>query len=84
MDCPGGTVEKNLPANSGDTYSSLAQEDPHDTEQLSACATTDEPASLDPVLSNKRSHHDEKPAYYPTSHDWRKPMHSKKDPAWPK
>ena len=33
---------------------------PHAAEQLSSCATTTEPMCLEPVLRNKRSHHNEK------------------------
>ena len=39
---PSGTVVKNLPANAGDTGSSLGPGRSH-TEQLSPCATTTEP-----------------------------------------
>ena len=54
---------------------SLVQEDPNAAEQLSPYATTTEPAlysrratttepaCLEPVLCNKRSHHNEKPAH---------------------
>ncbi|KAJ8790667.1 hypothetical protein J1605_021265 [Eschrichtius robustus] len=36
---------------------------PHAAEQLSPCATTAELLHLEPVLRNKRSHRNEKPAY---------------------
>ena len=37
---------------------------PHAVEQLSPCATTTEPTCLEPVLHNKRSHCNEKPAHH--------------------
>ena len=48
---------------------------PHAVEQLSLCATTAEP-----VLWNKRSYHNEKPAH----RNERKPTYGNKDPAQPK
>ena len=36
---------------------------PHAAEQLSPCATTTEPARLEPVLRNKRSRDGERPAH---------------------
>ena len=36
---------------------------PHATEQLSPCATTTEPARLEPVLHNKRGRDSEKPTH---------------------
>ena len=46
----------------GTWVQSLAQKIPHAMGQLSPCATTTEPVSLEPALCNVRSHHDEKPA----------------------
>ena len=37
---------------------------PHATGQLSLCTTNTESASLEPVLHNKRSHRNEKPAHH--------------------
>ena len=37
---------------------------PHAAEQLSPCATTTEPAHLDPVLRNKRGHDSERPSHH--------------------
>ena len=37
---------------------------PHAAEQLSPCATTTEPAFLEPVLRNKRSHCNGKPTHH--------------------
>ena len=45
----------------GTQVRALVQEDA--TEQVSPCATTTEPARLEPVLRNKRSHHNEKPTH---------------------
>ena len=42
---------------------SLARKIPRATEQLSPCATTTEPVHLEPMLCNKRSHCNEKPAH---------------------
>ena len=42
-DFPGGTMDKNLPANAGDSAQSLVWVDPHAEEQLSPCATAAEP-----------------------------------------
>ena len=36
---------------------------PHAAEQLSPCATTTEPALLEPVLRSKRGHDSERPAH---------------------
>ncbi|KAM9052748.1 exosome complex component CSL4 isoform 2-T2 [Megaptera novaeangliae] len=36
---------------------------PHAVEQLGPCATTAEPARLEPVLRNKRGHNSERPAH---------------------
>ena len=65
-DFRGGSVVKNPPASAGDTGSSPGQgtKIPHAAEQLSPCATTTEPANLEPVLCNERSHRNEKPAHH--------------------
>ena len=62
-DFPGGTVDRNLPANVGTQVQSLVQED-------STCHTAIEPMHhnywayiLHPVLCNKRSHLNEKPTH---------------------
>ena len=52
-------------------------------EQLSPCTATTEP-----VLHDKRSHHDEKPEDHswrgaPDGHNERKPLSDKEDPAQP-
>ena len=63
------------PPMQGTWVRSPGREDPHAVKQLSPCATTTEPAlyspratttevaHLEPVLCNKRSHHNEKPAH---------------------
>ena len=61
---PGGAVVENLPANAGDTGSEpWSGRIPHAAEQLGPCATTTEPARLEPVLRNKRGHDSERPAH---------------------
>ena len=50
MGFPGGAVVKNPPANAGDMGSSPGRE-------------LLKPAGLEPVLRNKRSHRNEKPAH---------------------
>ena len=75
-DFPGGTVVKNLPANSGDTGSSPGLGRPHmpwsisarSPQLLSLCSRACmsqllKPTCLEPMLHNKRSHHNEKPTY---------------------
>ena len=52
---------KNPPANAGDKP--WSGKIPHAAEQLSLCTTTTEPARLEPVLCNKRSHRNEKPVH---------------------
>ena len=44
---PGGSVVKNLPANTGDSFNPWSWKIPHVTEQLSPCTTT-----IEPVLSS--------------------------------
>ena len=52
---------ENLPVNAGDMGSSPGLgRFPHAAEQLSPCATTTEPARLEPVLCNKRGHDSER------------------------
>ena len=65
MDFPGGTVDRNLPANAGDTVPFL-----HAVEQLPACCNYPAcvmqllmPVCLETVLRNKRSHCKVKPAH---------------------
>ncbi|KAI4580763.1 hypothetical protein MJG53_010305 [Ovis ammon polii x Ovis aries] len=72
-DLPGGTVDKNPPVNAG---ISLVQEIPHTMEQLSLCTpATVYPTEacvlqllkskhLEPVLHDRRSHHNEKPVHH--------------------
>ena len=55
---------KNPPANAGHGFKPWSGKIPHAAEQLSPCATTTEPARLEPVLHNKRSHCNEKPAHH--------------------
>ena len=43
QDFPGGTVDKNPPANAGTWVRSWSGKIPHAIEQLSPCATTTEP-----------------------------------------
>ena len=54
---PGGAVVKNLPADAGTRVRSLVQEDP-------TCRGATKPMSLETMLRNKRSHHDEKPVHH--------------------
>ncbi|KAJ8794098.1 hypothetical protein J1605_019090 [Eschrichtius robustus] len=71
MDFPGGAVVKNPLASAGDTGSSpglgrshmLPSSEAHAPQLLSPRVTTTEPAGLEPVLRNKRSHRCEKPAH---------------------
>jgi len=71
---PGGSVVKNLPANADTRFPSLVWKIPHASEQLKpmhhnywACALESEHCNyrrlwaLEPMLCNKRSHHNEKP-----------------------
>ena len=63
-DFPGGTVVKNPPANAGDTGSALVWEDPTCREATKPCVPQLlKPVCLEPVLRNKRSHHNEKPMH---------------------
>ena len=73
---PGGAVVKNPPANAGDTGSSPGlrrshvpgSNEAHVPQLLSLCSRAREPqllkpTRLEPVLRNKRSHRNEKPAH---------------------
>ena len=90
---PGGGVVKNPPANAGDTGSSpglgrshMPRSNEASAPQLLSLRSRDrEPqllkhARLEPVLLNKRSHRNEKPA----RRKQRKPARSNKDPTQPK
>ena len=64
QDFSGGTVDKNLRANAGDVGSIP------DLEDSTCCGATEargpqllKPECLEPVLRNKRSHHNEKPTH---------------------
>ena len=52
---------ENLPANAG--FEPWSGKIPHAAEQLGPCATTTEPACLEPVLLNKRGRDNERPAH---------------------
>ena len=56
QDFSGGAVVKNLPANAEHMGSIPVWEDP-------TCRGATKPVRLEPVLHNKRSHHNEKPAH---------------------
>ena len=73
---PGGAVVKNLPANAGDVGSSpgpgrshmLRSNEAHAPQLLSLHSRAHEPqlwkpACLEPMLRNKKSHRNEKPAH---------------------
>ena len=97
-DFPGGPVVKNPPANAGDKGLIPGPGRFHMLRDNKACASqllsqhprTCElkPVCLQPVLSNKRSHFNEK-SVYPvyiialTHHNWRKPACSNEDPTQP-
>ena len=65
QDFPGGPVVKNLPCNAGDTGSIPGQgtKIPHALGKLSQHAAITETACLEPMLWNKRSHHNETPTH---------------------
>ena len=63
---PGGTVDKNLPVNSGGVGSIPSPGRLHMPQLLGPRATTAQPTRLEPVLHKKR-HHSEKPV----RHRWR-------------
>ena len=98
---PGGAVVKNPPANAGDTGSIPGPGRSHmprsnwarAPQLLSLPSRTREPqllkpSGLEPMLRNKRSHRNEKPAHCnrvaPTRRNQRKPARSNKDPMQPK
>ena len=61
----GGTVVKNPPANAGDMGSSPGPGRSHMPQSNKAHAPPLlKPVSLEPVLRNKRSHRNEKPAHH--------------------
>ena len=61
---PGGAVVKNPPANAGDTGSSLGPGRSHmPRSNYARVPQLLKPTHLEPVLCNKRSHHNEKPAH---------------------
>ena len=61
---PGGAVVENLPANAGENgFEPWSGRVPHAAEQLGPCATTTEPAHLEPVLHNKRGRDSERPTH---------------------
>ena len=61
---PGGAVAKNPPANAGDTGSSPGPGRSHMPWSNKAHEPQlPKPVRLEPVLRNKRSHHNEKPAH---------------------
>ena len=63
-DFPGGPVVKDLPASAGDTGSiSGPGMIPYAAEQLSLCAATTGARALEPMLCNKESLCNEKPAH---------------------
>ena len=55
-DFPDGPVVKNPPSNAGNSSLILIWED-------STCRGATKPVFVEPVLCNKRSHHNEKPEY---------------------
>ena len=63
-DFPGGAVVKNPPANAGDTGSNPGPRRSHMLRSNKAhVPQLLKPAHLEPVLRNKRSHHNEKHAH---------------------
>ena len=62
-DFPGGPVDRNPPYNARVTGLIPGQGGSHMLQSSYACVPQLlKPAHLEPVLCNKRSHHDEKPA----------------------
>ena len=57
-DFPGASVVKNWPANAGDTGLIPGPEIPHAVGQLSSCATTTKPGTLEPVSHVTHSNED--------------------------
>ena len=65
VDFPGGPVNKNPPANAGDTDSIPGPRRSHMPRSNQACTLKLlKPVHLEPVLQRKRSHHNEKPTYH--------------------
>ena len=77
LNFPGGTMDKNPPANAGDTGSIPGpRKILYAVEQLNPCTTTTEPEiqspgastteapRLEPGTHNKRRHHNEKPLHH--------------------
>ena len=63
-DFPGGTVVKNPPASAGDTGSIPGPRRSHMPQSSEARAPQLlKPTRLEPMLFDKRSHHNEKPAH---------------------
>ena len=62
---PSGAVVKKESACQcrGHRFEPWSRKIPHAAEQLSPCAITTEPAHLEPMLCNKKSHYNEKPAH---------------------
>ena len=90
QDFPSGAVDKNPPASAGDMGSNsgpgrflmLWGKEACAPQLLSPWTKTSEPASLEPVLCNRRSHHSKSIHHNrvaPTRHDWRKPVQSNED-----
>ena len=90
---------KNTPASAGDTSQSQIEDDPtchratgpvHSTIEPVLCLGTTPPSShiLEPVLCNKRNHHNEKPVYcnwrVAPAHATREKSGSNEDPGQPK
>ena len=64
-DFPGDPVVKTPLANAGGPgFHAWSRKIPHATGQLSPCSTTTEAYTLEPMLHNTRSHHDEKPTHH--------------------
>ena len=97
LDFPGGLVVKNLHASVGDMASMLGLgRIPHATEHLSPCAATTKPvlqllrpASLEPMLCNRRGHRSAKACtrakrVSSTCPKWRKPVYDNEHTAQPK
>ena len=63
-DFPRGPAVKNPPTK-GRTlrFDPWSRKIPHAERQLSLCAMTTEPCTLEPMFCNKRSHHSEKPTH---------------------
>ena len=60
MGFPGGSVVKNLSASAGDEFNPWSGKTPHAEKQLSQTQLL-KTVLLEPVLCNKRGHHNVKP-----------------------